>query len=35
MVEDEYSHLTGKGYKIFVEKLYPVVVNNLGPLVCE
>lgn len=27
--DDEYSHLTSKGYKIFVDKLYPVVVDVL------
>jgi acyl-CoA thioesterase I len=26
---DPFSHLTGKGYAIFVEQLYPVVVRNI------
>lgn len=29
MQDDEYSHLTGAGYQVFVEKLYSVVVANL------
>lgn len=33
--DDEYSHLTGKGYKIFVEKLYPVVVKNMKTRSCS
>lgn len=27
--DDQFSHLTGKGYAIFVEQLYPVVVRNI------